>query len=326
MRILIGERNWPEIQKAYDAGQSTRDLIINFNISYDTLRNASKLNLFVMRSRSAARKLAAINRPQKLSDKTKAKLSQIRKRFLKDNPDKIPYLLNHHSKGDSYPERYFEECLKGSSFVKKHRILNYQLDFADLNNLIDLEIDGQQHFSDTKIFEHDKKRNLILQELGWKIIRVRWSVFSQRSKEEKAKIIDAIISNRQIDDPSVLILESASNPDKIANYFQKQEKKKRESFCKCGEPKFVTSKRCQKCYSLSIRKFNRPSPLELAELVKNKSILSISKNLKISQGSFRKWCFQAGVAIPKWPKGYWVRRDMGLSHEESLLPRPKNAK
>jgi len=46
------------------------------------------------------------NKGKKLSDETKQKISKSRKEYLLNNPDKVPYLLNH-SRNESYPEKYF---------------------------------------------------------------------------------------------------------------------------------------------------------------------------------------------------------------------------
>ena len=40
---------------------------------------------------------------KKHTEETKRKISEIRKKYLFENPDKVPYLLNHYSKGESYP-------------------------------------------------------------------------------------------------------------------------------------------------------------------------------------------------------------------------------
>lgn len=53
-----------------------------------------------------------INRSSsKHSEETKRKISEIRKKFLLEHPDKVPYKLNHSSK-QSYPEKFFENFFK----------------------------------------------------------------------------------------------------------------------------------------------------------------------------------------------------------------------
>jgi hypothetical protein len=66
------------------------------------------------------------------SPEVRKKISQARIEFLRKNPDKVPYLLNHKSKGESYPERYFREVLTrhGVSFIQELRVSVYRIDFA----------------------------------------------------------------------------------------------------------------------------------------------------------------------------------------------------
>lgn len=48
----------------------------------------------------------------KYSDEHKKKISESRKQYLIEHPDKVPYLINHHSKGDSYPEKYLKSVFE----------------------------------------------------------------------------------------------------------------------------------------------------------------------------------------------------------------------
>ena len=135
-------------------------------------------------------KLSKIGKNRKHSSETKKKLSEIRIKFLSENPDKVPYLLNHSSK-ESYPEKYFTELfLKENIKVEKfYQIGLYELDFCIPDLKIDIEIDGEQHFCDKKIIESDIKRTKFLEENGWKVIRIRWSKFQKLSYEDKSKFI-----------------------------------------------------------------------------------------------------------------------------------------
>lgn len=129
------------------------------------------------------------------SEESKQKLSMKRKQYLLDNPEKVPYKLNHHSK-QSYPEKYFREVFDNDDLLKKaiseYRVKLYSLDFAFPDIKFYIEIDGEQHYTDSRIFEHDKKRNLELEEMGWKSIRIRWSEYNKKSLEEKQEIIKCI--------------------------------------------------------------------------------------------------------------------------------------
>lgn len=129
------------------------------------------------------------------SDDSKLKLSIARKKYLNEHPEKVPYKLNHHSK-QSYPEKYFREVFDNDDLLKsaisEYRIKLYSLDFAFPDIKFYIEIDGEQHYTDSRIVEHDKKRNLELEKMGWKSIRIRWSEYNKKSLEEKQEFIKYI--------------------------------------------------------------------------------------------------------------------------------------
>lgn len=124
---------------------------------------------------------------KKHSEVTKNKISESRTRYLIENPDKVPYVLNHYSKGESYPEKYFREFLEqsGVQFESEYRISIYRLDFAIIGNKIAIEIDGEQHYTDDRIIKSNIKRDEFLDSLGWTTIRIRWSHFKRLSDIEK---------------------------------------------------------------------------------------------------------------------------------------------
>lgn len=131
----------------------------------------------------------------KHSDEHKKKISESRKQYLIEHPDKVPYLINHHSKGDSYPEKYFKEVFDNEhvDYKQNYYQCGYFLDFAWLEKKIYLEVDGEQHYLDKRIVEHDKVRTQKLLENGWTCIkRVRWSEFKHLSKEKKFEYLKSV--------------------------------------------------------------------------------------------------------------------------------------
>jgi very-short-patch-repair endonuclease len=128
---------------------------------------------------------------RKHSEETKKRISEIRIKYLKDHPDKVPYLLNHYSKGDSYPEKYFEELFlkENIPLKKKKQIGIYQLDFYNEELMLYVEIDGDQHYLDKRIVDSDIRRSKFLKDLGWKEFRIKWSHYQTLSYEDKNKII-----------------------------------------------------------------------------------------------------------------------------------------
>lgn len=143
-------------------------------------------------SEETRKKLGIAGANKKLTDQQKERLSEIKRDFLKKNPEKVPYRLNHSSKGPSYPEKYWGDILlnNGINFTPEHPIGPYQLDFAILNKKIDLEIDGEQHYVDPRIVKSDIRREEYLKSFGWRIIRIRWKDYLRLdNKEEYVRLI-----------------------------------------------------------------------------------------------------------------------------------------
>ena len=128
------------------------------------------------------------------SEETKERLSKIRKKYLSENPEKVPYLINHSSK-TSYPEKYFMELFEKENInLKYHHMINkYELDFCDLDKKVDIEVDGEQHYVDKRIAASDKDRDEFLKNLGWKVFRIRWANYQKLSLNEKRKIVEQIV-------------------------------------------------------------------------------------------------------------------------------------
>ena len=130
-----------------------------------------------------------------LSDEHKLKISKSRKRYLSQHPEKVPYLLNHSSK-ISYPEQYFIDLfLKEGINLQYHlQISKYQLDFYNQEKKLDVEIDGEQHYLDSRIAKIDKERDNYMTNLGWTVKRIRWSEYKKLSIKDKKCLIEELKS------------------------------------------------------------------------------------------------------------------------------------
>ncbi len=304
--------NWKEIQEFYDSEGSYSKITTRFGVSSATILKAVKRGDLVVRSRSEAGKFhQKQNGVRKHSEETKAKISKARKDYLAANPDKVPYLMNHYSKGDSYPEKYFIECLAGTNFIKKFRFDSYELDFANVEMGVDLEIDGGQHITDKRIAEHDIRRNSYLVERGWKVIRINWPKFQELSKENKTLIVSSIINLNPFICEAVSVF-GFENANYISFKVTREEKRKRipKLFCACGEGKESKAKQCGKCY-IRPTKIIWPLPQDLQGLLWEKSTIEISKDLGVSDKSIEKFCKKHGLTKP--PRGYWAKIKVPLS-------------
>lgn len=136
------------------------------------------------------------NKGKHLTEEQKQLISKSRKQYLKEHPDKIPFLLNHHSKGDSYPEKYFKDILikQNIDFKQNYYSNGYFLDFAIPEKKIYFEVDGEQHYNGIELKERDIIRNKKLEDNGWKLIkRVRWSSFQKLNEIERNDFINELL-------------------------------------------------------------------------------------------------------------------------------------
>ena len=182
-------------------------------------------------------------------------------------------MVNHYSKGESYPEKYFNKIFKKENiqYEKFYRTGLYHIDIAILNKSIAIEIDGEQLYLDERIIESDKRKDKFLKENGWDIIRIRWSHFQKMSKLEKRKYIKDLF----------LYIESSVNKPII-------KLKESNNYCECGKKIYKTSKKCNKCASFE-RRLKRPSYEELINEVNKTNYSSTGRKYKVSRVSIKKW-------------------------------------
>lgn len=123
---------------------------------------------------------------RKHTQESKDKISKSRIKYLKEHPDKAPYILNHSSK-ISYPEMIFKNALEEMNikgWEQEYRNSIYSYDFAWPKYKIDVEIDGSTHNSD-KVKKIDEKRDAFSKAEGWIVIRFT-------AKEVKENVIKCI--------------------------------------------------------------------------------------------------------------------------------------
>lgn len=103
--------------------------------------------------------------------------------------------MNHYSKGCSYPEQYWKEVLQNNNiqFDIEVQINKYRLDFVIGN--VDLEIDGDQHYLDKRIIQSDLRRTEFLKELGFEIVRIRWSQYQKLCTEERMQFVKKLMGS-----------------------------------------------------------------------------------------------------------------------------------
>lgn len=149
-------------------------------------------------------KMSDNSKGKKHSEETKRKISETRKQFIQKDPKNVPYVMNHYSKGSSYPEKYFEGIFDkhNITYIREHKIGYYSLDFTFPYNNIDLEIHGDQHRNDPRIVESDKRRKIFLTERGYEVIEIFWSDYQSLSFDDRkifiSELLDKIAINSSL--------------------------------------------------------------------------------------------------------------------------------
>ena len=216
------------IRRYYEKGHTLRDVTKTFKISFCKLyRLRDKGLLILTRDKDTQKEIcAAKHKGLKHTQSTKDKLAQLRKEWIKNNPDRHPWKLAHKSRGESYPEKYFREWLEkeGLPFVQEYPYKTYHFDFL-VNNVVDLEIDGSQHKGWSKIVAHDLKRNKIVKAAGFIVKRISWPDYKKLPAENKGKYLSELKKFLLGDRQKEVAIENVTSPAKL----KKEDPRKRQA-------------------------------------------------------------------------------------------------
>lgn len=144
------------------------------------------------------RKLSIAAKNRVLTKETRDKISVSRKRYLDKNPGKIPYLLNHSS-SESYPEMLIRQKLERESitgWIQEYPVKRYSLDFAFVDILLDVEIDGGTHQLE-EVKRKDDERDYILKSLGWRVLRLSAKDIKEDLDREFEKIKKSLVEQQE---------------------------------------------------------------------------------------------------------------------------------
>lgn len=260
-----------------------KDTCNHFNISrtqFYTLRDKKLLNyesLLNENKRFNNKK----NIGFKHSEETKKLLSEKRKKWIAENPDKSPYLLSHKSRGETYPEKYFRKWLEKEkiSFKQEYRYKLYAFDFL-INDRIDLEIDGTQHRNDKRIIEHDIRRDKEARNAGFKVYRIPWADYCKLDRDSKRAFLNDLKN-----------FFNSSSECKIPDYVISKKINKPRKF-RPGElrKKFFNDLKRKIKNKKNIAKYYDYREYMAIEMIKNgKSIYDVCKIMYISYKTICKW-------------------------------------
>jgi len=134
-----------------------------------------------------------------LTEATKEKMRKARFEYIKALNGKATGGWKRRQQGKmSYLEaRFYDNVIVKHNLLEKYDIVNeypeypYFIDFAFLNVKLAVELDGKQHFAKQEQIKHDKKREAILINKGWKIFRIAYYELTK----EKVQTVLATLSN-----------------------------------------------------------------------------------------------------------------------------------
>lgn len=260
-----------EVIKLYvDDSYSVKDLRKKFKLQSGDIKTVLGDKI---RSLSEANKLARKKYPEnyKHSEETKKRLRNIRLEFMKNNPEKTAWRLSNVS----YPEKLFIEYIESNGLDKKYSIIReysvfpYFVDFAFVNQMVAIEIDGSQHLLPERK-ESDDKKDKLLNDLGWFVVRI--------SENEIKTNIDEVFNKIT----SILNEKPKVNNFKIGMVVKpkKYQKKERNEF---GFTELeILSK-------LKQRRQVRPPLSVLLEQTKEMGFPKTGKLYNVSENTIRKW-------------------------------------
>ena len=111
------------------------------------------------------------------TEEQKRKISETQKKNFKESGAKSIWHTQLENR-KSFAEQYFDTCFP--NLKQNYHVDRYFLDLANPEKKVYIEVDGEQHYNDQKVVEHDKVRTTRLEELGWKCLRrIRWSEYKK---------------------------------------------------------------------------------------------------------------------------------------------------
>jgi very-short-patch-repair endonuclease len=226
-----------------------------------------------VRSLSESNKIARKKYPDnfKHTEESKKIMREKRLEFMKNNPEKTAWRLSNVS----YPEKLCIEYIekngldKKYSIVREYSVFPYFVDFAFLNEMVAVEIDGSQHLLPERK-ESDDKKDKLLNDLGWLVVRISEKEIKTNIENVFNEIISILKDKPKINNHRIGLVVKP----------KKYQKKERNEFG-------FTEKQIQTIKSQ--RRVERPQIDELKKLIKENGYRKTGKMFGVSDNAVRKW-------------------------------------
>jgi very-short-patch-repair endonuclease len=230
-------------------------------------------------------KISCKKNPRKLSEETKNKLSEAMKKAHSEgrawNIGKSRW-----NNEPSYPEKFFKEVISNEFTDKNYEtelpFHRFSLDFAWVHKKRVIEIDGSQHERFEEYKKRDERKDQLLKEDGWEVLRIKWKDIFHDTKTWIKHAKDFI------DNGEVKILPE--------DYY----KEKKNACIDCGCEVYKTSTRCNKCVSKLRRKVERPPIEEVIKQVKEIGYEATGRIYGVNGNSIKKWIVSSNYEPPKF--------------------------
>lgn len=265
-------------------------------------------------SLSRAMTLSHKNKPRKLSDTTKEKIRQKQVAYLKLKTRETA--IERRQKGKmSYGEQWLHDLFVKNDIYKKYDVVNeyceypYFLDFAFINEKVDVEFDGNWHFVKSGQ-DHDRKRDEYLQQKGWRIYRIA----HHEIKNFNLQLLIEFIGNANKKKHSYELIKYCDlrKEKKLQNIKKKQQKKQQK----------FQEKQKRKINAKNIKK----SLIEYKELIIQQSINNVFKsNIDFSKFG---WVNKVAKIIGQHPQkvNKWMKKYMFSFYKTKCFKKVKHNK
>jgi very-short-patch-repair endonuclease len=253
-----------------DESYSVKDLRKKFKFQSDDIKIVLGDRV---RTASDANKLAHKKYPERFkhTEESKKIMREKRLEFMKNNPDKTAWRLSNVS----YPEKLFIEYVESNGLDKKYSIVReysvfpYFIDFAFVNQMVAIEIDGSQHLLPERK-ERDDKKDKLLNELGWLVIRISEKEIKTNIGETFNQILSILKDKPKINNHRIGLIVKP----------KKYQKKERNEF---GFTELEIQSKFKQ------RKIKRPQLSVLLEQTKQMGFPKTGKLYNVSENTIRKW-------------------------------------